>query len=115
MWFVSIEALTNKIQFLGSFKTNFRQFETVKNCFRVVFNSLKTVNNRFWVIFIQSTIFQAVYTANNCFSGGIPERVRNLPSLLTADEDGRTADRLFYDLVRASQLGNIILVKTCFE
>ena len=42
--------------------------------------------------------------------GGIPERVRNLPSLLTADEDGKTADRLFYDLVRASQLGNIVLV-----
>ena len=37
--------------------------------------------------------------------------MRSLPSLLTADEDGRTADRLFYDLVRASQLGNIVLVR----
>jgi hypothetical protein len=48
----------------------------------------------------------------NPLSGGIPERVRHLPSLLTADEDGKTADRLFYDLVRASQLGNIVLVNT---
>ena len=48
------------------------------------------------------------------FVGGIPERVRNLPSMLTADENGKTADRLFYDLVRASQLGNIILVRNLF-
>jgi len=43
-------------------------------------------------------------------TGGIPERVKDLPSLLTVDADGQAADRLFYDLVRASQLGNIVLV-----
>lgn len=41
-------------------------------------------------------------------TGGVPERVRNLHELLTADE--RHADRLFFDLLRASQMGNIILV-----
>lgn len=42
-------------------------------------------------------------------TGGVPERVRNLHALLTANDDCRGADRLFFDLVRASQLGNIIL------
>ena len=43
-------------------------------------------------------------------TGGVPERVRNLSELLTAD--ARVADRLFFDLLRASQLGNVILVRT---
>ncbi len=42
-------------------------------------------------------------------TGGVPERVRDLPSLLTAD--ARVADRLFFDLLRASQLGNVILAQ----
>ena len=42
-------------------------------------------------------------------TGGVPERVRNLPELLRAD--AKHADRLFFDLLRASQLGNIILVQ----
>ena len=41
-------------------------------------------------------------------TGGVPERVRNLHQMLTAD--ARHADRLFLDMLRASQLGNIILV-----
>ena len=41
-------------------------------------------------------------------TGGVPERVRDLPGLLTAD--AKYADRLFFDMLRASQLGNIILV-----
>jgi hypothetical protein len=41
-------------------------------------------------------------------TGGVPERVRNLHQMLTAD--ARHADRLFLDMFRASQLGNIILV-----
>ncbi len=44
-------------------------------------------------------------------TGGIPEKVTNLPNLLAADDNGKGADRLFFDLVRASQLGNIILVQ----
>ena len=44
-------------------------------------------------------------------TGGVPERVRNLPSLLSSEDNGKAADRLFFDLVRASQLGNIILVQ----
>lgn len=38
-------------------------------------------------------------------TGGVPERVRNLPELLKAD--GRHADRLFFDMLRASQLGEL--------
>ena len=44
-------------------------------------------------------------------TGGVPEKVRNLPSMLAAEDNGKAADRLFFDLVRASQLGNIILVQ----
>lgn len=44
-------------------------------------------------------------------TGGVPERVRNLPGLLASEDKGKAADRLFFDLVRASQLGNIILVQ----
>ena len=41
---------------------------------------------------------------------GVPERVRNLPMFLSEDSAATGAnDRLFFDLVRASQMGNIIL------
>ncbi len=43
-------------------------------------------------------------------TGGVPERVRCLPDLLRCD-DSRVADRLFADLARASQMGNIILAQ----
>lgn len=46
-------------------------------------------------------------------TGGVPERVRNLPDLLSMD--ARHADRLFFDLLRASQLGNIILATTAIK
>jgi len=35
-----------------------------------------------------------------------------LPGLLAMDDNGKAADRLFFDLVRASQLGNLILAQT---
>ena len=44
-------------------------------------------------------------------TGGVPEKVKNLPALLAAEDNGKAADRLFFDLVRASQLGNIILAQ----
>lgn len=44
-------------------------------------------------------------------TGGVPEKVKNLHDLLKPEDNGKTADRLFFDLVRASQLGNIILVQ----
>jgi len=44
-------------------------------------------------------------------TGGVPEKVRNLPGLLAAEDNGKAADRLFFDLVRASQLGNLILAQ----
>ena len=34
-----------------------------------------------------------------------------MPGLLASEDKGKAADRLFFDLVRASQLGNIILVQ----
>eukprot|EP00096_Caligus_rogercresseyi_P000225 TRINITY_DN1060_c0_g2_i11.p1 TRINITY_DN1060_c0_g2~~TRINITY_DN1060_c0_g2_i11.p1 ORF type:complete len:559 (+),score=121.63 TRINITY_DN1060_c0_g2_i11:116-1792(+) len=40
-------------------------------------------------------------------TGGIPERVRNLNQLLT--EDAQDADRLFFDVLRALRVGNIVL------
>jgi len=47
-------------------------------------------------------------------TGGVPERIRNLSMFLSRDpEAADTAsgakDRLFFDLVRASQMGNVIL------
>jgi len=43
-------------------------------------------------------------------TGGVPERVRNLSMFLSEDSAVTGAnDRLFFDLVRASQMGNIIL------
>jgi hypothetical protein len=44
-------------------------------------------------------------------TGGVPEKVKNLPGLLALDDNGKAADRLFFDLVRASQLGNLILAQ----
>ena len=44
-------------------------------------------------------------------TGVVPEKVKNLHDLLKPEDNGKTADRLFFDLVRASQLGNIILVQ----
>ena len=46
-------------------------------------------------------------------TGGVPERVRNLPMFLSeehAHSGTHASDRLFFDLIRASQMGNIILV-----
>jgi hypothetical protein len=43
-------------------------------------------------------------------TGGVPERVRDLPELLTAD-GGRVADALFADISRATLKGNIVLVR----
>ncbi|CAB4070021.1 unnamed protein product [Lepeophtheirus salmonis] len=40
-------------------------------------------------------------------TGGTPERVRNLNQLLT--EDAQDADRLFFDVLRALRVGNIVL------
>ena len=42
-------------------------------------------------------------------TGGCPERVRNISSILT-NGDRRQADRLFHDILRANQNGNIPLV-----
>ena len=33
-------------------------------------------------------------------TGGVPEKVKNLPGLLAMDDNGKAADRLFFDLVR---------------
>ena len=46
-------------------------------------------------------------------TGGVPERVRNLPMFLSEEQahsGTHASDRLFFDLIRASQMGNIILV-----
>ena len=46
-------------------------------------------------------------------TGGVPERVRNLPMFLSEEPSHsgtHASDRLFFDLIRASQMGNIILV-----
>ena len=43
----------------------------------------------------------------------MPERVRNLPMFLSEEQahsGTHASDRLFFDLIRASQMGNIILV-----
>ena len=43
----------------------------------------------------------------------MPERVRNLPMFLSEEQahsGTHASDRLFFDLIRASQMGNIIVV-----
>ena len=47
-------------------------------------------------------------------TGGVPERIRNLPMFLSP-EASAASDRLFFDLIRASQMGNIILASLPME
>ena len=36
------------------------------------------------------------------FTGGVPEKVKNLPGLLALNDNGKAADRLFFDLGKFS-------------